>query len=230
MRGARRRGDRARGDGGRTRAAIAGGARVSGDPREAEWAAIEARILDALDRAASAEAATLALRAYGPGILAYLIVVLRDRQMAEDTFADFGEQLWKGIGGFRRECSFRAWAYRVAWCCAVHTLRDPYRRRGRRLETREVSEILAPMRTQTARWLETESKSQLEELRASLEPGERALLVLRLDRRLSWTEVARALQDDGEAPATEAALRKRFERIKERLRALAEERGLLEPR
>lgn len=205
---------------------------MSADPRDVEWDATEERILAALDRGAPAEAATVALRAYGPGIFAYLVVVLRDRVMAEEAFADFGEQLWKAIGGFRRECSFRAWAYRIAWCSAVHALRDPYRRRGRRLETREVSEILAPIRTQTARWLETESKSQLEELRASLEPAERALLVLRLDRRLSWSEIARALQEDGdgETLATDAALRKRFERIKEKLRLLAEERGLLAPK
>jgi RNA polymerase sigma-70 factor (ECF subfamily) len=203
---------------------------MSLDARDADGDAAEDRILRSLDAGALGDAATSALRAYGPGIFAYLVAVLRDRQMAEETFADFGEQLWKGIAGFRRECPFRAWAYRIAWCSAVHALRDPYRRRGRRLETREVSEILEPIRTRTARWLETHSKSQLEELRASLEPEERALLILRLDRRLSWREVARALAEDGAEPATDAVLRKRFERIKERLRALAEARGLIEPR
>jgi hypothetical protein len=58
-------------------------------------------------------------------------------------------------------------------------------------------------------------------------------LILRVDRGLAWNEIAQSM-DDGDAPLTDtelhrqaAALRKRFERIKDRLRVLAREAGLL---
>jgi RNA polymerase sigma-70 factor, ECF subfamily len=63
-------------------------------------------------------------------------------------------------------------------------------------------------------------------LRDALDPEDQALLFLRIDQGLSWSEVAAIFSEDGDAvePAT---LRKRFERAKERLRKLAEAEGLL---
>ena len=60
----------------------------------------------------------------------------------------------------------------------------------------------------------------------------RSLLVLRVDRRMRWDDVARVMLDEDE-PAPEAvrrkavALRKQFERVKERLKLLAQQAGLL---
>lgn len=61
-------------------------------------------------------------------------------------------------------------------------------------------------------------------------PEDRMLLVLRLDREMSWTEVARVLTDDAadaDVSREAARLRKRFERVKaklaEQLRGLAED-------
>ena len=51
--------------------------------------------------------------------------------------------------------------------------------------------------------------------------------MLRLDRDLSWREVATVMSAEGE-PVDEAALRKRFERVKARLAQRAREEGLLE--
>jgi len=45
------------------------------------------------------------------------------------------------------------------------------------------------------------------------------------DRDLSWTEIALVLDEDGAGPS-EAALRKRFERLKVKLKELAKEEGL----
>ena len=57
------------------------------------------------------------------------------------------------------------------------------------------------------------------------------LLVLRVDRGLSWSDIAEVLAEQSEsAPARKdtAALRKRFERVKARLKALMEEEGMLD--
>ena len=192
--------------------------------------AVEVALAAHLARDEHPEAATLALRSYGPALLSYLFGVLRDRALAEEAFADFSEQLWRSISGFRGECSFRSWAYRLAWHTALRTLKDPYRRRGRRLETEELSALVEAIRTATPLHLQTDAKSAVDGLRQALEPEERALLILRLDRGLSWKEIAGVLAESQGTSVPEAALRKRFERIKSKLRVLAERAGLLAPK
>ena len=61
-----------------------------------------------------------------------------------------------------------------------------------------------------------------ERVRDQLDDLERALLVLRIDRGLFWIEIAEVLAEDG-AAVGEAALRKRFERLKTKLRQLLAE-------
>ncbi len=64
-------------------------------------------------------------------------------------------------------------------------------------------------------------------LRETLEPEEQTLLILRLDKELPWEEVAHVLSE-GRAPVAPAALRKRFERLKEKLGKMAKDEGLLD--
>jgi RNA polymerase sigma-70 factor (ECF subfamily) len=64
-------------------------------------------------------------------------------------------------------------------------------------------------------------------LRESLDPEEQTLLILRVDKGMAWEDVAEVLRADGE-PVAPAALRKRFERLKEKLGRLAREQGLIE--
>src|SRR5215475_15208046 len=100
---------------------------------------IEQQIASCLDRGDVKEAATEALRGYGPQILAYLAGVLRDDEAAAEVFSEFSEDLWRGIGAFRRESSFRTWAYRLAWHAAKRFRRDAFRRHARPFETSEIS-------------------------------------------------------------------------------------------
>jgi RNA polymerase sigma-70 factor (ECF subfamily) len=67
----------------------------------------------------------------------------------------------------------------------------------------------------------------LRRLRETLDPDDQTLLSLRLDRELEWEELAVVLSGEG-TPVTAVALRKRFERLKDRLGRLAREEGLLE--
>jgi len=68
---------------------------------------------------------------------------------------------------------------------------------------------------------------RLLKLRESLDREEQTLLILRVDKAMAWEDVAEVLRADGD-PATPAALRKRFERLKEKLGRLAREQGLIE--
>jgi RNA polymerase sigma-70 factor, ECF subfamily len=181
-------------------------------------------LLQAGDHRAAAEAI---VRDYGPQILGYLVSVLRNDGDAADVFSQFTEDLWRGLPGFRGECPVRVWAYRLAWHAAARHLRDPYRARGRRLDTNELSRIAEEVRSSLLLGRREARQRGIDRLRSRLAPDEQTLLVLRLDRDLSWREVATVLSEDG-APADEAALRKRFERLKDKLARMAREEGLLE--
>jgi DNA-directed RNA polymerase specialized sigma24 family protein len=69
--------------------------------------------------------------------------------------------------------------------------------------------------------LDTGIKDRMAALRAELSPEDQTLLTLRVDRDLPWGDVADILDE------AEPALRKRFERLKLRLRELARTHGLL---
>ena len=173
-------------------------------------------------------AATLVVREYGPQILGYLAAVVRSDADAGDVFSQFCEDLWRGLPAFRRECPLRVWAYRLAWHAAARFLRDPFRQRGRRLETNELSRIADEVRSSVLLGRADARRAGIERLRGNLSPDEQTLLVLRLDRGLSWREVALVLAEDGAPPVDEPALRKRFERLKDKLARMARDEGLIE--
>jgi RNA polymerase sigma-70 factor (ECF subfamily) len=94
----------------------------------------------------------------------------------------------------------------------------------------QVSEVIARERSRTASYLRTESQAVLKRIRDSLDPEERSLLVLRVDRNLSWLDIARIMRggetDEQLLKRDAARLRKRFQTLKARLRARAREAGL----
>jgi RNA polymerase sigma-70 factor, ECF subfamily len=177
-------------------------------------------------------AATAAIDLYGGEVCGFLHAVARDDDLAAEAFASFCEDLWRGLGAFRWEASLRTWSYALARN-ALHRLRRDPRRRPRNNvaldDAREVHERAEQIRTATVQFMRTEVKDELRRLRDALDPDDHALLVLRIDRKMSWRDVARALPGDTEETVDRraATLRKRFERAKTLLRTLASERGLL---
>jgi RNA polymerase sigma-70 factor (ECF subfamily) len=159
-------------------------------------------------------------------VLGYLRAVVRDLDDADDAFARFAESLWASLAGFRRECSVRSWTHRIAWQSALRVLEDPYRRRRTPLPTSEATRIAAEVRSASSIQREAAVPERVEKLRRALTPEEHSLVILRFDRGFSWSEVAEALSEGGQA-VDEATLRKRFERLKKRLRRLAIDEGLL---
>lgn len=175
------------------------------------------------------EAATQLVDAYGPELLGFLSAVLRDPIEAEEIYAIGSLDLWRGLSSFRGESSFRTWAYRIHRHAMSRELRRPERRRRGSFAEARTTALRAKERTATRPELRTDIKDAIRALRDELSEDERALLVLRVDRGLSWNEVAEVLDSDrSEAPTPRAtALRKQFERTTKRLRALALARGLL---
>jgi RNA polymerase sigma-70 factor (ECF subfamily) len=168
-------------------------------------------------------AATAAVEALGPAILGYLRTLHGDEDDAEDVFQQWAEDLWRGVAGFRGECALRAWAYRLAWHASARFRRERWRQRRTRLPTSAASRLAASVARSTPLGRRDE---RLEILGKDLAPEDRTLLLLRLDLEMSWEEIAAILAQDG-AETTPAALRKRFQRLKERLGEIAREKGLL---
>lgn len=185
---------------------------------------VDGKIQELLSCGEVKEAATLALRTYGPEVLGYLENVLGDPDDARDVFQRFAEDLWKWLPSYRGG-SLRAACYRIAWHAAARFRREAWRRHKERMRTTMASRIAASIASPESRLAST-ARDRISRLRASLEPEERSLLILRLDRELSWKEVAEVLTSEGD-PVDSAAVRKRFERVKDKLAKLARDEGLL---
>jgi RNA polymerase sigma-70 factor (ECF subfamily) len=178
-------------------------------------------------------ATTRALETYGQEVFAYLVRVLGSESDAEEVFSQVAEDLWRGLPTFQSRCSMRTWLYVLARHSAAEYRRAPWNRSGRRTGDEQLDELVAHTRTRTQPWMRTDVRDRWRSLRDSLDPEDRSLLVLRLDRRLEWKEIACVtLGDASPDPARllrEAnRLKKRLQLLKDDLRRRASEAGLLD--
>jgi RNA polymerase sigma-70 factor (ECF subfamily) len=185
----------------------------------------EVEIKDRVDAGDHPAAIEAVIRTYGPEVVSYLAGVMRasDDDVGE-VFAMFCENVCRGLPRFRFESSVRTWAYVIARRAALEYQRGN-RRRARRFDGPDGIEAVAnAVQTTTLQHLRTTNLDRLEAVREGLDPEERAILILRVDRQLAWRDVAIVMADgDGELDdealrKREAALRKKFDTIKRHLR------------
>jgi RNA polymerase sigma-70 factor (ECF subfamily) len=177
----------------------------------------EAAIRDRCAAGDFAAAATAALELYGSELLGYLHATAREPDLANEAYAELGEDFWRALPKFRWGSSLRTWLYTLA----RNALGQLRRRRKRTVPLSLAPELAAVVRTHTLEFQRTDVKDEFRVLREALDPDEHELLLLRLDRDLPWKDIAAII---GGEPA---ALRKRFERAKERLKKLAIDRGII---
>jgi RNA polymerase sigma-70 factor (ECF subfamily) len=185
----------------------------------------EADVVAALQAADERRAIELALTAFGPEVESFLSAVMGDRAAGAELYAEACADVVAGLSTFQGKSSFRCWFYAVARNAARRALRDGYRRK--RAHDADLTVFEQPLRSVTPRFVATDWKKRLHRLRDALPPDERALLILRVDRAMEWHEIAQVLAEDGQ-DVSPAALRKRFERVKARLKALATADGWFE--
>lgn len=185
------------------------------EERRDEPTALEAQIAAALASGDISRAATVAIRGYGPEILRYARTVCRSPDDAADVFAEFAVRLWRALPGIRARTTVRAFAYRLIRNTASDFYSDAYRRRRATLSSGLMSRLAESIHSASKESLERDA-DRLAEIRAKLTSEEETLLLLRLDRRLSWDEVAEVLAGKGKGPGART-LRKRFERLKAKI-------------
>ncbi|HEX4423409.1 MAG TPA: sigma-70 family RNA polymerase sigma factor [Kofleriaceae bacterium] len=166
------------------------------------------------------------MRELGPEILGFLSGVLGNDD-ADEVFSTLSERLWRSLTGFEGRCSLRTWTYVLARHELGRFRRGIRRHEDGRVPISELQEVLAAVKTQNRSTLARDRRDTLERLRDELPIEDRTLLILRVDRNLSWDEIALAFAEDPETfgdhdrRRESARLRKRFQLVKQRLMARA---------
>ena len=189
---------------------------------------IEVEIRGRFDAGDLEGAAAAAVEGYGPEVLGFLIALTESEHDADEVFSQLSEDLWRGLERFEWRSSFRTWMYTLARNAWHRFRRTPHHRPERRAGLSRLSEVADRVRSQTLPHLRTEVKDRFQEIRRSLDPDDQELLILRIDRQMTWNEIARVLADEDGDPARLAArYRKRFQALKDQLRDRAKAEGLL---
>lgn len=179
---------------------------------------------------------TVTLRGLGPEVLRFLVALHHEENEASEVFSMFAEGVWRGFSSFAWSCSLRTWVYAVARKASLRYRRDEGRRARREVPLEEIpalAEVEQQVRSETLSFLRTEPKNRFAELRDALDPDDRALLILRVDRALAWNDLALAMHDGepllaGKELTREAArLRKRFQLLKQKLLEIGKREGLV---
>ena len=194
--------------------------------------ALEQSIRESFEKGDKQSAATKILEGYGREVLGFLLSRVRDDDAASEIFSQFTEDLWRGLDGFQWECSARVWSYALVRHAASRHFRGRRRRRGRFVPLSDagpLSQIEEKIRTETPFADRTESRNRAAKLRDALPPDDQTLLILRVNRKLRWKEVAQIMSYEGKAvpeavlEKETARLRKRFELVTDKLRRLAQD-------
>lgn len=186
-----------------------------------QYGALEDEIRAHAEAQRWADAATAAIVGYGSELLGFVRATTPTPHDAEDLFSELCERLWQRLPQFAWRSSFRTWAYAVARNLARDrgAQRAVRRRHQVPLSDAPHAALVAAVRSTIER-TPASADPRLELLRAILDEDERAILILRVELAMPWTEIATVLGAEGDADVARAAarLRKQFERIKERAR------------
>jgi RNA polymerase sigma-70 factor (ECF subfamily) len=134
----------------------------------------------------------------------------------------------KRLPRFQFRCSVRAWVFTLARNAGSRYLEREVKKQRAQLPLSGVPELAAPLqslRTRTLAHLRTENRERVAQIRAQLSEVDQLLLTLRVDRELSFREIALVMLEDvdaadGTVTREEARLRKRFQLVKDKLRRL----------
>ncbi|CAN5320712.1 hypothetical protein BH11MYX1_BH11MYX1_19350 [soil metagenome] len=182
---------------------------------------LDAKVRAYVARGQADRATEKILREYGTELARYLRSQLASDADAQEAFSRMSEELWKSLARFDGRCSTRTWCYMLARHSAIYIRALPRHQREQLVSSfPSIQQAATEMFSNSL----VEGAHQHEvyvEAKEALDPDDRTLLVLRIDRNLSWSEIAVVLlgEEASEAELTKksASLRKQFERVKAEL-------------
>lgn len=191
-------------------------------------AAAEDEIMELVDSGEFERATETVIDAYGSELYNYIRKLCGDPHLADDAFQSFSIDLWEGLESFEGRSSIETWAYTVARNAAYQLMRKQGRKKERPLYTDEQRRLAERWtRSATKNWEKTEAKHWLWEIVEEFGSEARELFVLRIGNQKSWREIAEIVEDDDlegkELSRASARLRKRYQRLKEKLRKRRDE-------
>jgi DNA-directed RNA polymerase specialized sigma24 family protein len=181
--------------------------RVSGYP-PSEVDQVTRRVWALLWAHDEAGASREALRVYGAEVYGFLLGALDDPSNASSLYADVQKRVETEVGGLAALCSLRTWLYLLA----RRELRERRLQRGQRGErTASFGRVASGERRAS-------SSNAISTLRTSLTEEERELLILRVDRKFTWREIA--LTDLGERAVDPERIALATRAVRERIQAI----------
>jgi len=169
-------------------------------------------------------AAAIAIKRYGSELQGWLANSVRDQTAAREIYSACLEQFWKALPQFRFEASIRTLFYRIARNATYRYFC------GRQREdwVFDSQLVIRPVhdRSETRPWFRTDVKHKLRDICERLTIKQRMVLTLRVEKQMSWTDIARVM-NQGEAWLNDdtlrreaATLRQQFRRLKHELRRM----------
>lgn len=194
---------------------------------------LDSEIAELVGRGELDQAATRLVERYGAEVYGFLVSLMGSETAGSDVFSQAVEDLWAGLPKFKFRSSLRTWLYVLARHAAARYRRSPWNKPARRGSESRIDSLVDVARSRTQPWQRTDVKDRFAALREALDPDDRVLLTLRIDRDLAWEEVARVMLDgdDPDKAALDretARVRKRFSLLKQELRERARQAGLLD--
>lgn len=172
-------------------------------------------------------AVTAVLRLYGAEVFGFISALVEVPAFARDVYVAVGEVVWCRLPAFEWGCDLRTWIYGVARR-TLATFRDQHGSPANVLFTE------APRPPGSGPFRQKEFRGVVAVLRRKLAAEERELLILRVDRGLSWRSLAiTGLGDyasDAELAREEERLRESLKNLTEKLARIAREHGILAAR
>lgn len=176
---------------------------------------IEDRVSKQLQQGDLTKAVATILSTFGPELRSYLHGTLGDPEEGEDVYQELSIAIWERLPAFRFESTIRTWCYTIAHNRVIKRLQRYSRRNRMRLDTGRQDAL--PAHSLTSLIEHQQRVEAAQRAAAQLAPKERAILILRSERALSFAEIAQVL-----GLSSEQSARKSFQRAKERLKLLLE--------
>lgn len=161
-----------------------------------------------------AEAFGLLVGRYTDRLYALAARITGDRELAQDVVQESFVRAYDRLGGFRGQCAFSSWIFRIAYNLSVDCCRRKSRRPVVRLTDREVP----PADTPTAEGpYDEECVGRMRRALDRLTAQERALVTLYYEEERPMAEIAAIVG------ITETNAKVRLHRVRQRIRRYMEE-------